>query len=160
MKISKKLLKEIILQEYNVLLCEGAIADVLIPAIKKFGAKVGSNDKSPYYPNSYETFDIMSKVVGGEISRQQAIQRISNIDTMGSYNKLLKDALDNFIKFIDDYEKEKFNPQAINNVSIALNKATKNYDNVQNYNRRQNVYSDETIAIDLDDPLAGMTRVR
>ena len=135
---------------------------------------MGSNTKSPYYPNSYETFDIMNgrlkTAIGrlrgeisrqdAEISRQDAIQRISKIDTTGAYNKVLKNALDNFMKFIDDYDKEKFNPQAINNVSIALNKATKNYDNVQNYNRRQNVYSDETIAIDLDDPLAGMTRVR
>ena len=159
MKITKKLLKEIIRQECNMLLCEGAIADVLIPAINKFNDKITSNTKSPHYPISYETFDIMSKVIGGEMTRQEAIQSISKIGTTGTYNKLLKGALDSFIKFKDDYDKGKFNSQAINTVSTNLNMATKNYDNVKALNQKRNVYTDDTIDFEPAE-LAGATRVR
>ena len=95
----------------------------------------------------------------GKISTQQAIQSISKIGTTGTYNKLLKVALDSFIEFRNDYDKGKFNSQAINTVSTNLNMATKNYDNVKALNQKRNVYTDDTIDFEPAE-LAGATRVR
>jgi len=147
MKFSKQLLKEIIIEEYNTLLCEAAIADVLTPAIEKFDDKISTSPKSPNYPISHATFKIMNDVLHRRLGIDQAKQRVSKIDRTGSYNKLLIGALESFLIFIHKYRKSDgrdFDSQAINNVSTSLNQAIDNFDNVKALNQRRATYTDDT----------------
>ena len=65
----------------------------------KFNDKIDSDKNSPNYAISKQAFVIMHDHLRGKISTQQAIQSISKIGTTGTYNKLLKGALDSFIEF-------------------------------------------------------------
>ena len=151
MKVSKQLLKEIITEEYNMMLCEGAINDVLRPAVEKFGAalrQMPAEQRDQTYSNSRNTImlilDIVTFFSDYYKNKDTLKNKISNIDTSGSYNKLLSTSVQRLLDFVDSYIKGSFDSRAINDVSMALNQATKNLGNVENFNTAKDIYTDDT----------------
>jgi hypothetical protein len=176
MKISKQLLKEIIREEYNMLLLEGTIADfqkeieALNAAVKGKYKQMNPDDYlsvKKTYRLSREIIDFaldsirrVYKPEEQETDREYLNKKISDMSAEGSFNKLLKEALENLMLYAEKTisgENDQDWVKAGNAASQKLNQATRNLGDIKSYRARRDIYTSDTAAFD-QPALAGRTR--
>ena len=142
MKISKQLLKEIIIEEYKTFLLEqAAFASTINPAIKRFKKALQSQggQETEEGSISMRTTGVMDQLIDTYLQHfrkrtqpsaeeyDQIENEIRRLEPTTAYGLYLQRATESLNSYLKSYiETGAFKPQILNQFSMAINMATKN----------------------------------